>query len=365
MIVYHGTSRRRADRICEVGFLPRKPSKRVWFAESRRYAEGRARTQARRAHDRAAVLACELDIQQLRRRLGPKKVFHRGSIIAVDGPVPVDVIRSHPATECPMSPDDLAKWVNRILRLKSWKGVGRTHPGIRRLSRWVTHHVKTHPKHRFPDADVMALARQWLPEYFEGTEVDLETLHAYRRPKQIDIVYHTDGLELDPREEKAVGLLGSPKARDRRRGLKLLAELGEPDLADWCDMYLEDESTEVVVCALRLLRQCDDVNLEALAPLGDDADKRIRASAVATLAQHAGADAAVWFERGLKDPETCVRLETASAMADLDPTQHRRLFEVALYDPNPDVARRARELTRGKGFTKRMWPKAALRALKL
>ena len=361
MMVYHGTTRRRAERICEVGFLPRKPSKRVWFAESRKYAEGRARTQARRAHDRAAVLSCELDMQQLRRRLGPRNVLHRGRVIAVNGPVPVDVIRSHPATECPTSPDDLAQWVNRILRLKPWKGVGRTHPGIQRLSRWVTNHVTTHPKHRFPDAEVLALARQWLPEHFESTEVDLETLHAYRRPEQIDVACAVDAMEPDPREEKAVDLLASPKARDRRRGLRLLADLGEPDMADWCGMYLEDESTDVVVCALRLLRQCDDVNTEALAPLGDHADKRVRASAVATLARHGGGDGAVWLERGLKDPETCVRLEASTVLADLDPTRHRRLFQIALYDPNPDVARRARELARGKGFTKKMWPKQALR----
>jgi RNA:NAD 2'-phosphotransferase (TPT1/KptA family) len=67
MIVYHGTTRRRAERILVSGFLARKPSRRVWFARSRAYAEGRAKTQARRAHDRPAVLVCELDLQAYRR----------------------------------------------------------------------------------------------------------------------------------------------------------------------------------------------------------------------------------------------------------------------------------------------------------
>ena len=35
MIVYHGTTMKRARRICKAGFLPRKPSKRVWFAKAR------------------------------------------------------------------------------------------------------------------------------------------------------------------------------------------------------------------------------------------------------------------------------------------------------------------------------------------
>ena len=59
-MVYHGTTQNRARRICREGFLPKKPSRRVWFAESYGYALGRARTQAKRAKDHPAVLTCEL-----------------------------------------------------------------------------------------------------------------------------------------------------------------------------------------------------------------------------------------------------------------------------------------------------------------
>ncbi len=47
-----------------------------------------------------------------------------------------------------------------------------------------------------------------------------------------------------------------------------------------------------------------------------------------------------------------MRLETAAQRDDLDPADHREVFELALYDPNPDVAKGARELTRGKGFSR-------------
>ena len=67
------------------GFLPKKPSRRVWFAEQRNYAMGRARTQARRAKDRPAVLTCELNLGRLRAQFGKKKVFHRNGVIAIDG----------------------------------------------------------------------------------------------------------------------------------------------------------------------------------------------------------------------------------------------------------------------------------------
>ena len=75
LIVYHGTTSRRAARICAQGFLPRKPSRRVWFAESRRYALRRAKTQAHRAHDRAAVLTCDIDLAQMRQRLGARRAL--------------------------------------------------------------------------------------------------------------------------------------------------------------------------------------------------------------------------------------------------------------------------------------------------
>ena len=118
MIAYHGTTNLRAERICQEGFLPRKPSKRVWFAEGRGYAERRARQQARRAHARPVVLTCELDLQVLRRRLGPKKVRHKSGILAIDGPVPVSMIRSRAASgRCS------AKWKRRPRFLIRMTGV--------------------------------------------------------------------------------------------------------------------------------------------------------------------------------------------------------------------------------------------------
>ena len=52
MIAYHGTTNRRAERICQEGFRPRKPSKRVWFAVGRGYAERRARQHPKRLGER-------------------------------------------------------------------------------------------------------------------------------------------------------------------------------------------------------------------------------------------------------------------------------------------------------------------------
>ena len=352
MIVYHGTTRRRAMRICEVGFLPRKPSRRVWFAEGHGYAMGRARTQARRAHDRAVVLTCEIDVQQMRRRLGSKRVFRRGGVIAIDAPVPVDVLRSHPAVDSPTTPKELASWLNRLLGLKHYKGVSQMHPGIRRLSHWVVNRLRSQTKRPVKAAELVELSQQWLPEYFDGVEVDLDRLKVYRKVQQIDVAADTALLPVDPLEGEALECLESDKPARRAKGLKLLASDGDPDLFDWCAMCLADEAVEVRIAALRAMLHCQPDDAEIIVPLTESEDKRIRAAAIAALAKHGGARAAGWYERGLKDPEACVRLATARVLKYLDPKGHRKIFDLARHDPNPEISGQAKKLIAHKGYPK-------------
>ncbi len=352
MIVYHGTTLRRARRICVEGFLPRKPSRRVWFARGRGYAEGRARVQARRAHDRPVVLTCDIDLESVRARLGAKRVFARHGNIAIDGSMPVTVLRSFPGVQSPTTPRELADWVNTLLGLKPHKGVTAGHGGIRRLGKWVANRLASRPDSSIPDGELIHLARQWLPDFFADVEVDVARVRAYRRarPAKVELAVHAP--PPDPREQKALDLLEGPSPRGRARGLKLLAELEDPDLFDWCVAFLADESPAVRLAALRTMARCAEGDAEVIAPLASAKDKRIRAAAVAALARHGRGDAARWFERGLKDPEPCVRLAAASVLEHLEPTTHRRLFELALNDPNPQVAYLAGKLTAGKGFRK-------------
>jgi len=351
MIVYHGTSAKRARQICAVGFLPRKPSKRVWFAEARAYAKGRARTQARRSRDRPVVLVCDIDLDVFRRRYGAKRVLHRNSVIAISGPVPVSVLLSYPSTvDVPASPREMARWVSRVLRLKPHKGPGSKHPGILRLSRWVVNRLQSEPNRRFREAELLDMARQWLPDFFENVVIDPERLRAYRRHEEIEVQAEEPETPADPREEETLECLADDRPARRVRGLKLLAKSNDPDLADWCLMFLDDESERVRVAALRTMRQGEDVDAETIAPLAEAKGKRVRGAALAALAKFGGRKAPAWFDRGLRDPEPAVRLETASVLDALDPAEHRAIFELALNDPNPQVAQTARKLAAGKGF---------------
>jgi len=196
------------------------------------------------------------------------------------------------------------------------------------------------------------MARQWLPELFRDVEIDPERLKVRRRAAAIEVQITPPAEPADPREDQALALLEDDRPRRRVRGLALLEKIGDADLADWCAVFLADDAPAVRVAALRALRRCDDADGDLIVPLARSDDKRVRAAAVAALARHGGREAARWFERGLKDPSACVRLETAAVLEHLDPTEHRRVFELALYDPNPQVAYLAEKLTAGKGYHK-------------
>ncbi len=354
MIVYHGTTARRARRICETGFQPRKPSRRVWFAEARAYALGRARTQARRARDRAVVLTCDLDLARMRKRLGARNVLHSGGVIAIKAEVPVTVLRSHPGypgyPDQPSSPEDLAAWINGILGVKPYKGVNKRHPGLDRLSRWVVNRMTSRPNSRIRPTELLGMARQWLPEFLQGVHIDPETMRTRREAATIEVAVEPPAEPSDPREDEALDRLISDRPARRARGLTLLAELGDPDLFDWCSMFLGDESAHVTIAALHTMLSCEDADLERIAPFADAADKRIRGAATAALAKHSGRKAAYWLERGLKDPEACVRIETAAVLSEVDPVEHRAIFHLALSDPNPLVVQHARKVAAGRGF---------------
>jgi hypothetical protein len=351
MIVYHGTTSRRARRICAEGFLPKKPSRRVWFAQSKRYALGRARTQGRRTRDAAVVLTCDLDLDEMRKRIGARKVFHRGGVIAIDAHVPVSALRSYPGwVEQPSTPDELARWVNEVLRLRPHKGVRSTHAGIDRLSRWVANRMVSRPNSTVRPKELLGMARRWLPEMFADVEIDPETLHTRRRVRTIQVRVEAPEEKADPREDEALDCLTSERPARRVRGLGLLAQIGDPDLFDWCAMFLEDDSAEVTATALRTMLSCEEADPEVIAPFAESGDRRVRAAATAALAKHGGEEAARWLERGLKDPESCVRMEATAVLSELDPVEHREIFELALYDPNPEIRRRARRLTAGRGF---------------
>ncbi len=347
MNFYHGTTLRNAIRIAEIGFLPRKGA--VWFTTSKQYAQGRAKQKARRAGSSPFVLACEIDVHELYSLLGKNLVMRGSGVIAIRGRVPPTVIRSHFTLELLNSPEHIAKWVNHKLQRKSYEGISPRHPGIDRLARWMENRTNSGTGSTIRPDELSQKLHQWLPDFFQGSEITPEDLRFDCFPEPAEVETEPPPEQVDPREESALDDLAATKPQRRIRGLKTLARLGNEDLYDWCTLFLSDESLEVRIAALQTIAHCENGDPEAILPFAESQNKRIRAAAIAALAKHAVEDAPRWFERGLKDREACVRLETAALLPTLDVTQHRGIFELALYDPNPEIKRLAEKLTTRKG----------------
>ena len=377
MILYHGTTRSSASQIRQHGFVPRRPSRRVWFASSRNYAKHRAHTKAKRANDRPVVLRCNLNLNAL--GLGGGRIVNQNGIVAIRGQVPASVLcedsrllgQLPPHLDIPHSAAGLAGWLNGILGLRPHKGIGRRHPGLQRLLTWLRNRADANPRGVITEQELLGVAQQWLPEFFEDVEVDFEHLRALpahgkaaRRARLSELEPGTEEEEDDEavgeQEEEILDCLMSAKPRRRVRGLKLLADLGGADLFEWTMMFLGDEDLSVQVAALEAMRASPDVNPALIADLATDDDRRIRAAALEVLAVHE-ADVEEdpgrrkWLWAGVTDPDTHVRLSMVKHLRELDPGEHRDIFETLLYDPNPEIARAARRLTVGKGFGKAAW----------
>jgi HEAT repeat protein len=304
----------------------------------------RARTQARRTGDLPVVLACDLDLERLRRQRDVKRAVCKGGIIAVDGPVPEGVLRDDAFADMATVPGEVADWLNDLLHLKPPDSVKPKHPGIVRLSRWVNARAASEPEATLLCSELIERARRWLPEYFARAHVAVERLRRRRHLGFVEYEVDLQALEPDPREAQALEWLDAPRADQRVRGLSLLAEIHDPDLFDWCAMFAGDENETVQIAALRTMLLCQDGVPEVVEPFAASEDRRVRAAAIAALARFAEEDSPRWIERGLKDPEVCVRVEAARFLGTLDRRRHRSILNLARQDPNPDVARRAQRL---------------------
>ena len=237
-------------------------SRASWTGQQTRTPRSVARQQARRTKDRPVVLTCELNKKGLRARYGSNRVFWRNGVIAVRGGVPVAVLRSYPApADQPSSPSELAEWVNHVLRRKRHKGVSKRNPGIVRLSEWVTKRLAHRPKGIIGPAELLDMARRWLPEAFGGQKIGEKRLESSRTVRTIEVEAAVAGVA-PLHEDQALELMDADDPKKRAKGLATLAEMGDPDLAEWCAMFFDDESLDMQVAALRTLLRCNEIEPE-------------------------------------------------------------------------------------------------------
>ena len=349
MIVFHGTTLRRANRIQAEGFRAKSPSRRIWFAKHKAYALRRARHKARGSHDSPVVLMCDLDIEALRATLGSKNVRVSGGIVAVDGHVPSSMLAASTGITVPSRRDQLRVWMNRLLGLAPHEGVGAKDPGLDRLARWLDQRIASNPEGELQKGELLKVSAQCMPEYFRRARPDFRRVT--EAPEPTDPEESASEPDADDERsrtvERALGLLESEKPPSRVEGLALLRESGDLDLFEWCALLLDDESVTVQVAALEAMSACDGIDSEMVRPCVDAKDRQIRAAAIATLVKHSEERPDEWLRYGLTDPEPHVRVTTARQLARLDLSNHRAILDLALNDSHPEVVRIAKRAKKG------------------
>ena len=349
MEFYHGTTLSSAKGIIKNGFRPRGGA--VWFTNHWNYAKNRADQKARRRHGRPVVFQTELKIEELRTYLGPGKLQVRGGIIAINEHLSVQLLEANlfELLACPVA---LAQWVNRQLALYSHNGVSRNHWGIVRLAHWMNNRMVSGTGKRIDRQEFFTRGKQWLPAFFDKIPFSPEAL-PIQHVQNDTIVIRTlppdlqeeslQPAKVDGRYSKAIADISDQNPKRRVRGLQFLEKSGTEDLFDWCVLHLEDESIDVVCNALRIMIRCDEGYVAPILLHAESKNKRVRAGALAALAKHTSDDPGRWFERGLKDPAVCVRMEVARLLPMLDRIEHRDLFDIARHDPNSTVKRSAQK----------------------
>ena len=89
--------------------------------------------------------------------------------------------------------------------------------------------------------------------------------------------------------------------------------------------------------------------------LASATERRLRAAALEVLAVHDAADPGQWVWAGVTDPEPHVRMALVRHLDRLDPATHEDIFQAAVEDPNPEIARLARRQAEGRGVPKLVW----------
>ena len=349
MEFYHGTTLGSARGIIENGFRPRGGA--VWFTNHWDYAKNRADHKARRKHDRPVVFQTELKPKELRTRLGPGKIHVRGGIVAINEYLSVQLLHSN-FFELLAYPAALAQWVNCQLGRYAHNGVSQNHWGIVRLAHWMDNRMRSGTGRRIDWQEFFMKGKQWLPGFFDEMLSNPEILpiqHLQNDTIAVHVLYPATSEEshqpakADAHYMKAIVDISDQNPKRRIRGLRGLEKVGTEELFDWCVLHLEDTSVDVVCNALRIMQRCDDGYVAPLLPYARSKDRRVRAGALAALAKHDSDDPERWFERGLKDPAACVRMEVARLLPLLDRIEYQNLYDIARHDPNPAVKQSAKK----------------------
>ena len=184
VVVWHGTSKSRAESILKEGFRPKKSGKsRMFFtrnpAVARRYAQARARGET----DRPAVIMCAIDLNEYDdyERRGQGVFAFRAECISSEVVRNVRGARRQPrekpekqkdasveltnvALTFNSGPAGIAYWINSYLKLSGQDRIDEEHEAVVKIKQWLDAQADAGRFGEVPADEMLEQMRKYLPQ---------------------------------------------------------------------------------------------------------------------------------------------------------------------------------------------------------
>jgi len=177
--LYHGTTRRRAEKILREGFQGKRGLN--WFARHKGLARQYAQTRARKRHDDPVILECDVATSDVQKE--DFRVARQGSAVVIQGRIPGKVVSNRRMLGFFWSASEVAAWANRYLGLTGAQKIPPSHPGVQRLRKWVAGRFGGGRHKPIPEEELLRHAIRWLPEYFSSSYLQPDRVVGKKRRK--------------------------------------------------------------------------------------------------------------------------------------------------------------------------------------
>jgi len=184
VVVWHGTSRSRAESIREEGFKPGKMGKgRTFFTRSPNVARGYARRRAKNESDQPAVIKCSIDLNHYNDYIRPSSSVFAFRQECIDSQVVrgVSGIEREPRKKKQKRKDADAKltdvaitfnsgcpgiayWINSCLKLNGQSRIDENHEAVVKIKEWLDAESDAGRFGEVPDEEMLEQVRKYFPE---------------------------------------------------------------------------------------------------------------------------------------------------------------------------------------------------------
>jgi len=184
VVVWHGTSRSRAESIREEGFRPGKMGKgRTFFTRSPNVARGYARRRAKNESDHPAVIKCSIDLNHYNDYIRPSSSVFAFKQECIDSRVVrgVSGLEREPRKKKQKRKDKgvkltdvavmfnsncagIAYWINTYLKLNGQDGIDENHEAVVKIKEWLDAESDAGRFGEVPDEEMLMQLQRYLPE---------------------------------------------------------------------------------------------------------------------------------------------------------------------------------------------------------